>query len=184
MTLLVILYGTPCFIRIENFADSKIPECDAVIGNVPFADVRLDYRGQKLALHDYFLAKSVDALKPGGENPLAKAKGDLFHIRTTIELKEAEEVKLEIRGLPLMYRAKEEKLSFGDKSATVKLTNGRIALEVLVDRTSVEIFANKGRVYMPMPAAFKGEGLSLSAAGGEAFVHTIDVNELKSIWKQ
>ncbi|OWK45567.1 DEAD/DEAH box helicase family protein [Fimbriiglobus ruber] len=53
-------------IRIENFADTKLPELDAVIGNVPFADVRLDYHGQKLALHDYFLAKSVDALAPGG----------------------------------------------------------------------------------------------------------------------
>ncbi len=53
-------------VRIENFADTKLPELDAVIGNVPFADVRLDYHGQKLALHDYFLAKSVDALAPGG----------------------------------------------------------------------------------------------------------------------
>src|SRR5262249_13260278 len=39
---------------------------DAVIGNVPFADVKLDHRGMKLALHDFFFAKSVDALKPGG----------------------------------------------------------------------------------------------------------------------
>src|SRR5262249_11138458 len=39
---------------------------DAVIGNVPFADLKLDYHGQKLALHDYFFAKAVDALKPGG----------------------------------------------------------------------------------------------------------------------
>ena len=39
---------------------------DAVIGNPPFADVRLDYRGKKLPLHDFFLAKSLDALKPGG----------------------------------------------------------------------------------------------------------------------
>ncbi len=55
-------------IRIENFRDTRLPEnrIDAVIGNVPFADVKLDYHGQKLALHDYFLAKSVDALKPGG----------------------------------------------------------------------------------------------------------------------
>jgi adenine-specific DNA methylase len=37
-----------------------------VIGNVPFADIRLDYGGQKLTLHDFFLAKSLDALKPGG----------------------------------------------------------------------------------------------------------------------
>ncbi|HKQ48589.1 MAG TPA: DEAD/DEAH box helicase family protein [Phycisphaerae bacterium] len=54
-------------IRIESFRDTKLPDgIDAVVGNVPFADLRLDYQGQKLALHDYFLAKSVDALKPGG----------------------------------------------------------------------------------------------------------------------
>jgi len=55
-------------IRIENFRDSKLPEdrLDAVIGNVPFADVKLDYRGQKLSLHDFFFAKSVDTLRPGG----------------------------------------------------------------------------------------------------------------------
>ena len=55
-------------IRIENFRDTRLPEyrIDAVVGNVPFADVKLDYRGQKLSLHDYFFAKSIDALKPGG----------------------------------------------------------------------------------------------------------------------
>ncbi|MBS0261813.1 MAG: DEAD/DEAH box helicase family protein [Planctomycetes bacterium] len=55
-------------IRIENFRDTRLPEgrIDAVVGNVPFADVKLDYQGQKLSLHDFFFAKSVDALKPGG----------------------------------------------------------------------------------------------------------------------
>ena len=53
-------------IRIENFRDTRLPELDAVIGNVPFADVKLEHRGQKYSLHDYFLCKSVDALKPGG----------------------------------------------------------------------------------------------------------------------
>ncbi|MCZ2340449.1 MAG: DEAD/DEAH box helicase family protein [Bacteroidales bacterium] len=55
-------------IRIESFRDTKLPEgrIDAVIGNVPFSDLKLDYHGQKLSLHDYFFAKSVDSLKPGG----------------------------------------------------------------------------------------------------------------------
>src|SRR4029077_14547446 len=55
-------------IRIENFRDTRLPEnrIDAVIGNVPFADVKLEYQGQKLSLHDFFFAKSIDALKPGG----------------------------------------------------------------------------------------------------------------------
>ncbi len=55
-------------IRIENFRDTGLPEdrIDAVVGNVPFADVKLDYQGQRLSLHDYFFAKSIDALKSGG----------------------------------------------------------------------------------------------------------------------
>src|SRR5208337_51859 len=53
-------------IRIENFRDSRLPEIDAVIGNVPFADVKLEHRGQKFSLHDNFFAKSVDHLRPGG----------------------------------------------------------------------------------------------------------------------
>jgi SAM-dependent methyltransferase len=55
-------------IRIEHFRDTCLPEdhIDTVIGNVPFANLRLDYHGTRLALHDFFLAKSLDALKPGG----------------------------------------------------------------------------------------------------------------------
>ena len=55
-------------IRIENFRDTRLPEgrIDAVIGNPPFADVKLEHAGMRLSLHDYFFAKSLDALKPGG----------------------------------------------------------------------------------------------------------------------
>ena len=56
-------------IRIENFRDTRLPEdrIDAVIGNVPFADKpRYEHRGQRYALHDYFILKSLDAVKPGG----------------------------------------------------------------------------------------------------------------------
>lgn len=55
-------------IRIENFRDTRLPEnsIDAVIGNVPFADLKLDYDGQRLSLHDYFFAKSIDTLRPAG----------------------------------------------------------------------------------------------------------------------
>ncbi|MDR3635869.1 MAG: DEAD/DEAH box helicase family protein [Isosphaeraceae bacterium] len=53
-------------IRIEPFQDSRLPPVDAVIGNPPFGDVPIKYGSQKLALHDFFFAKSLDALKPGG----------------------------------------------------------------------------------------------------------------------
>jgi N12 class adenine-specific DNA methylase len=53
-------------IRVENFRDSKLSPLDAVIGNVPFANIPLTHNGRRFSLHDYFIAKSVDALKPGG----------------------------------------------------------------------------------------------------------------------
>ena len=54
-------------IRVEDFRDAAPgTDFDAVVGNVPFADVKYDFRGRKLALHDYFLAKSLAALRPGG----------------------------------------------------------------------------------------------------------------------
>ena len=55
-------------IRLENFRDTRLPEgrIDAVIGNVPFADVKYEHGGQRFSLHDYFFAKSIDALKPRG----------------------------------------------------------------------------------------------------------------------
>ena len=55
-------------IRIQGFQDTRLPEgaLDAVIGNPPFADVKLEYKGQRYSLHDYFFVKSLDAVKPGG----------------------------------------------------------------------------------------------------------------------
>jgi N12 class adenine-specific DNA methylase/SAM-dependent methyltransferase len=53
-------------IRIENFTHTKLPALDAVIGNLPFANLTLEHRGQRFSLHDYCIAKSVDGLKPGG----------------------------------------------------------------------------------------------------------------------
>ena len=35
-------------IRIENFRDSRVPPLDAVVGNVPFADLKMEHGGQTL----------------------------------------------------------------------------------------------------------------------------------------
>lgn len=55
-------------IRIESFQKTRLRDesVDAVIGNVPFANVKLPHNGQRYSLHDYFIVKSIDALKPGG----------------------------------------------------------------------------------------------------------------------
>ena len=56
-----------------DLADCTIhPGFDLAIGNVPYSgDISLDYRTMdggtsRLPLHDYFIERSVDALRPGG----------------------------------------------------------------------------------------------------------------------
>ena len=72
-------------IRIENFRDSRLPAIDAVIGNVPFADhPKLDHKGQRYSLHDYFFAKSIDTLKPGGVLALVTSHFTLDKVNASI----------------------------------------------------------------------------------------------------
>lgn len=59
-------------ILVESFVDSALPDnfYDMAIGNPPFADVKVladpAYKKHAFSLHDYFFAKSIDKVKPGG----------------------------------------------------------------------------------------------------------------------
>jgi fructan beta-fructosidase len=124
-------------------------------------------------------------LKPN-DNPLANANGELFDIRLDIEPAAASEVGMTIRGLPIQYNVKEKTLTCDGKSAQVDLANGHLVLQILVDRSSIEIFAADGRVNMDycfLPPA-DNKTLSVWAKDGEAKVHALDTWELHSIWPQ
>ena len=65
------LLAPEAWIRAEDFTRARLPETfDLVVGNPPFSDrtVRADDAASKLglSLHDYFIARSVERLKPGG----------------------------------------------------------------------------------------------------------------------
>lgn len=58
-------------VRAESFAQTPLPDgtFDAVIGNVPFADVRLHdprHNMGRLSLHNHFIVKSLALTRPGG----------------------------------------------------------------------------------------------------------------------
>ena len=65
-----------------DFARADLPASfDLVIGNPPFSDrtVRSDrsYRSMGLRLHDYFIARSIDLLKPGGLAAFVTSSGTM-----------------------------------------------------------------------------------------------------------
>ena len=65
-----------------GYEDANIPDSffDVVVGNVPFGDIRLlDKRYDKyhFLIHDYFIAKSLDKLRPGGVMAIVTSKGTM-----------------------------------------------------------------------------------------------------------
>lgn len=66
----------------QPFEGAEIPDSffDAVVGNVPFGDFSVaDKRCDKnhFLIHDYFFAKSLDKLRPGGVMALVTSKGTM-----------------------------------------------------------------------------------------------------------
>ena len=59
-------------IRVESYVDTQVPNdfYDVAIGNPPFASTPIladpAYRKHGFALHDYFFAKTIDKVRPGG----------------------------------------------------------------------------------------------------------------------
>ena len=64
--------------------------------------------------------------------------------------------------------------------------NDRIKLRILVDRSSIEIFGNDGRLSVTdlfFPDG-SNEHLELFAEGGDVRVVSLEVNRLESIWQE
>jgi len=126
-----------------------------------------------------------ETIEPG-ENLLAGIDGELFHIRAEFELGDADELGFSIRGVPVTYNVEDGRLTCKRESASLKPVDGKIRLELIVDRVSIEIFANDGRVYMPMRALPDDDatGIEVFARGGDAKLTSLEVNELNSIWQE
>ncbi len=119
------------------------------------------------------------------ENLLKGISGDLFHIRAEFEVGNARDFGFKIRGIPITYDVQGQKLACKEKSAPLKPAAGRIRLEVLVDRTSIEIFANSGRIYMPIGVIPPDDDKSLRVftTGAETRINSLEVWELRSAWR-
>ena len=69
-------------IQIKGFEKTKFANdsFDVVVGNVPFGDYKLsdkDYDKHKFYIHDYFVAKSIDKVRPGGIVAVVTSKGTM-----------------------------------------------------------------------------------------------------------
>ena len=86
-------------VQIKGFEDTSFPndKFDLVVGNVPFGGYGVadsDYNRYNFKVHDYFLAKSVDKVRPGGTVAVITSKGTMDKLNPSARRYIAERAEL------------------------------------------------------------------------------------------
>lgn len=137
------------------------------------------------------LVKKDKNIIPGLQgNLVGGISGKTLHIKARFNPKSSDGFGFIVRngkkeiGTEIRYDSAKKILACMGGQAYVEPKDGILQLEILLDRSSIEIFANDGEVVLSscfIPAENDDE-LTLWTQGGELFVNEIAVYELKSAW--
>jgi sucrose-6-phosphate hydrolase SacC (GH32 family) len=135
-------------------------------------------------LHDKETRFAEKDLKPG-ENLFKGISGDLFDIVTVIETGTARSFDIIVRGTKIHYNCLDHSLSCLGGTVSLKPEKGQIKLQILVDRTSLEIFGNDGTAvisscFLPLD---ENKELATASEGGSIKIISTSIYSLKSIWQ-
>lgn len=124
-------------------------------------------------------------LVPGGKNPLAELQAELVELRAEFDPGTANTVTFRVRGATIVYDAPKHEWIVNDHHAPAPGGEGRQDLIVYCDRTTLEIFASRGRTFIPMPFLPEADDQSLvvTVEGGQAQLQSMTVYPLRSIWE-
>lgn len=112
-----------------------------------------------------------------------KPQVDCVEINAEIDPGNASEFGFRVHGQEIKYNAAKKTITCLGKEAPVQPEAGRIKLVILVDRTSIELFANDGKITMSscyLPEKGK-DSLEVFSAGEFRFV-SLKAYSLQSIW--
>jgi fructan beta-fructosidase len=114
---------------------------------------------------------------------LAEMKGDCWDVVGEFSPGEAE-VTLDVRGIPVTLDLGKREVRCLSHVAAFDSGADKVRLRVLVDRTSIEIFAHEGETAMIVPILAKDENkvLRLTAKDGTAKASRLEVYPMQSAW--
>ena len=84
----------------------------------------------------------------------------LYDFSVIFEIGSAKRFGLIINNIQITYEINEQKLNCQECYAPLKPVEGTIKFRILVDRTTLEIFANDGQIYMPVRTPIKISDIS------------------------
>jgi fructan beta-fructosidase len=118
-----------------------------------------------------------------GEKKMSEIQDELLDLKTEMESAGAEEYGIVVHGQTLRYFPSRHELQVGSVTAPLTLADNKLRLRILVDRSSVEIFANEGEVtFSLVDLEKKSQDIEFFAKGGKVKVTRLEANRLESIW--
>ena len=103
--------------------------------------------------------------------------GECFHLQADVQIPAGTTVVLHLCGNDLLLT------SDGIDCGNHVTTQGPLThIEVLVDRTSIEVFGNHGEVSLTRCVLPARDGISLDCRGGQATFGPIKIWDMKSAW--
>jgi sucrose-6-phosphate hydrolase SacC (GH32 family) len=162
----------PCELTLHKTAEGP------VMYRNPIREISKLY-GEKVVLAD-------QVVKPG-TNPLAGVRGELFDIRVKLDVARSKcsGLVMNLCGNTVKYDLRRSILNSHGSEVPLKPEKGEVEIRVLVDRLSLETFGNGGAVSITNFAQRRDGAVpvELLAEEGEAFLKSVEVYELESIWK-
>ncbi|WP_161554511.1 DUF4980 domain-containing protein [Sinomicrobium soli] len=123
-------------------------------------------------------------LRDGESFLLKKIKDDFLEIHTRFSSITSEQIIFSIKGVDVIYNVKDETLSIDGVDMHLPLTNNQLELTLYVDRTGIELFANKGVYFMPVNINVdsNNKDIGIKVKGGSLRTES-EVYQLRSIWR-
>jgi len=118
---------------------------------------------------------------------LSAIKSPLLHLKATFEIQNAINFGLDINGYKINYNVATNKLN----EVFLPLQNKQLELEVIVDKTLIEVYGNGGLIYwfanhkegdldnFNISLTRSNNGLNLDS---KTLLKSLEIHELKSIW--
>ncbi|BCM93518.1 levanase [Abditibacteriota bacterium] len=114
-----------------------------------------------------------------GETLPLNVPGDLFHIKMSVSIPEGSTLSLNVKGVPVALTHN----AIANGTDPVKVRGELKTVEIIIDRTSIEVFGNNGEVSSSRCCLGNSDAISLVASGDATTVDTMSVWELESAWK-
>ena len=185
-------YAAQTFSDIPDGRRIQIGWCRAGSPGMPFNQcmslpseltLRTTPEGPRLARQP---VKELASLRDGPDRSgdLANFRGEAIEIRSTFEPGKAGRLELALRGATIAYDGGTQELTVNGLTIPAPLVDGKQRLIAYVDRTTLEVYASDGLVYVPLEFRPKegDQSVSVNVTGVNPGSNSLQVYKLKSIW--